>query len=194
MALRPCARCGEDKPLRSRHLCSRCYGYAKYHGELDRYPLMKRAVPFREQFAEHVRPAAPNECWPWQGHIDRGGYGAQSDPSYSCVAHRAAYECFVGPIPAGMPLDHTCHDRDACKLGTKCPHRRCVNPAHLEPVSPQENLDRGNRAKGIHTSHCLRGHPRTAENLRVYKDGIWRCAPCERLAKARCRQRQRSSS
>lgn len=34
---------------------------------------------------------------------------------------------FVGPIPEGLHLDHLCRVR------------RCVNPAHLEPVTQAEN-------------------------------------------------------
>ncbi|MFK5284023.1 HNH endonuclease signature motif containing protein, partial [Lacticaseibacillus paracasei] len=46
-------------------------------------------------------------------------------------AHRFMYERLVGPIPAGMQLDHLCRVRPCC------------NPAHLEPVTQRENIARG---------------------------------------------------
>jgi hypothetical protein len=47
--------------------------------------------------------------------------------------HRASYTLLVGPIPDGLEIDHLCRVRS------------CVNPAHLEPVTPDENQ----RRKGI---------------------------------------------
>ena len=83
-------------------------------------------------------------CWNWLGCINRGGYGKLG----MLLAHRAMYELRVGPIPAGMQLDHLCRNR------------ACVNPAHLEPVSPGENTHRGYLARGIVPGQvCGKGHP-----------------------------------
>lgn len=82
-------------------------------------------------------PRSPEECWPWQGSMCATGYGSGSP-------HRATYRLFVGPIPSGLVLDHVCHTVDLeCSGGTDCPHRRCVNPGHLEPVTRSENSRRG---------------------------------------------------
>lgn len=51
------------------------------------------------------------------------------------LAHRWYYEQHVGPIPAGLDLDHTCRVT------------RCVNPAHLEPVTTTENIRRSSATK-----------------------------------------------
>ncbi|MDO8389701.1 MAG: HNH endonuclease signature motif containing protein [Actinomycetota bacterium] len=51
-------------------------------------------------------------------------------------AHRFAYAAFVGDIPEGMEIDHTCRDRG------------CVNPEHLELVTRQVNLSRRDRVGG----------------------------------------------
>lgn len=45
-------------------------------------------------------------------------------------AYRLAYELFVGPIPLGMWIDHMCRNH------------RCINPLHLEPVTPSETARR----------------------------------------------------
>ena len=87
-------------------------------------------------------------CWPWIGKRNHKGYGvlyqSPGQKPRNQKAHRVLYELLVGPIPEGMHLDHLCHGQDIeCLGGVTCPHRSCVNPAHLEPVSPKENVNRG---------------------------------------------------
>lgn len=82
---------------------------------------------------------AKNGCWLWNGKLNEQGYGYAGDEG----AHRRAYKTYVGPIPNGLCIDHTCHDPDTCICGPACEHRRCVNPDHLEVVTPRENFRRG---------------------------------------------------
>ena len=61
-----------------------------------------------------------------------------------------------------MQIDHRCHT-DAvasgeCDGGDDCPHRKCVNPAHLEMISAAENTFGQNHANRNKT-HCPKGHP-----------------------------------
>ena len=81
-------------------------------------------------------------CWEWTGKKSKGGYGMVA----GLFAHRLAYEVFVGQIADGV-IDHTCHNPDTCVNGDACPHRHCVNPAHMEVVTQRENWLRG--AKGL---------------------------------------------
>lgn len=74
-------------------------------------------------------------CWLWTAAVDKDGYAIASQPRPSggrtCrKAHRILYEHHVGPIPAKHQLDHLCQTR------------RCVNPAHVEPVVAAVNLQR----------------------------------------------------
>jgi len=78
------------------------------------------------------RSGGPDACWPWTG-ANNGplGYGVAWTPTGKEYAHRASYEFYVGPIPDGHVLDHTCRNPP------------CINPTHLEPVLQVENIDRG---------------------------------------------------
>ena len=75
-------------------------------------------------------------CHPWPMKVSpRTGYGVVRARGIDRLAHRFAYEVTVGPIPDGMVIDHVCG------------YRPCVNPAHLEVVTQQENCKRGRGTK-----------------------------------------------
>ena len=76
-------------------------------------------------------PGLAGPCWVWIGRLNRNGYGRIRHRGREPVAHRAVYEELIGPIGAGMVLDHLCR--------TRC----CCNPHHLEPVTVQANTHRG---------------------------------------------------
>lgn len=126
-----------------------------------------------------------NDCWQWTGARVPAGYGQKWNGERVVTAHGWSYEHFVGPIPEGMQLDHLCHTGDkACKGGVTCPHRRCVNPAHLEPVTSLENSRRGlagalNGARQSAITHCPQHHEYTDANTYWRPDGRGRhCRTC----------------
>lgn len=135
----------------------------------------------------------PDGCWEWVGPMYGNGYGQMWVKHESYLAHRFAYELLVGPVPDGMDLDHLCHGADdLCPGGWACRHRRCVRPAHLEPVTRQVNIARGLSANGGKT-HCKRGHEFTEENTKITSMGGRACRACalvynrERMRKQRAK-------
>lgn len=100
-------------------------------------------------------------CWYWTITIDRDGYGHTTNWR---LAHRVAYEYWVGPIPDGHHVDHVCHNADlGCTDGAACMHRRCVRPDHLKARVALENL--GDQYPTRKT-HCKHGHEFTSGNTR----------------------------
>ena len=76
-----------------------------------------------DQIGASIEPH-PLGCWLWTGGMS-GEYGLTADGER---AHRAVYEIMVGPIPEGLVLHH------------ECEVKRCVNPAHLTPMTNGDHL------------------------------------------------------
>jgi hypothetical protein len=112
---------------------------------------------------------AESGCWLWTAGATRGGYGTVTWQGLGTTAHRVTYSLLVGDIPDGLQIDHLCRVRN------------CVNPEHLEAVTPWENASRGNAWKP--RAMCNKGiHPMTPDNLYVRPNGIRRCRACKRAA------------
>lgn len=149
-----------------------------------------------ERFWSFVTQGGADECWPWRGTIGRAGsYGILKFGGKKIYAHRVSYELLVGPVPDGMTLDHLCHTRDeSCLGGLSCLHRRCVNPAHLEPVSGRVNRLRGRSlpAANAKKTHCAKGHPYDEANTYVNRaNGARVCRTCNNEAQRAYQQRKR---
>lgn len=168
----PCADCGVHKYRNHRGLCEPCYLKRRTAGSELPPPLHRTMTWYLTQAKR-----GPDECWPWPGYITEDGYGRRSHGTHygETLGHRIAYRHWVGDIPDEMTLDHTCHTNDpTCFDGPRCPHRACVNPAHLEPVTGVENTQRGHR---IAVLQCPKGHPLEGGNLRIH-GGRRVCATC----------------
>lgn len=108
-------------------------------------------------------------CWLWIGTKRTDGYGRFWTPGGDCYAHRFSYELVHGTIPEGLTLDHLCRNHS------------CVNPAHLDPVTPRENVLRGDGPGGRNArkTHCIHGHAYTPENTHWRPGGGRECRTCK---------------
>jgi len=114
-------------------------------------------------------------CWLWTGAIDSGGYARISVAGKNATAHRVSYELANGAIATGLQIDHLCRIR------------HCVNPAHLEAVSPRVNTLRSTAVTAVNAikTECPLGHSLSGDNLLL--EGRWRrCRIC-RTAQNRAR-------
>lgn len=103
--------------------------------------------------------------WHWTGSLRKNGYGQfRLSTEKNGYAHRAAYKLYVGPIPEGMTVDHTCELKS------------CVNPDHLQLLSWEDN----HRKWAESVTHCQRGHEFTPENTIITSQGRRACKTCWR--------------
>ncbi len=84
-----------------------------------------------DRIAAQIATVPEAGCWVWLGELNRNGYGRISFGGKKRMVHRLVYILLVKAIPDALILDH------------KCRVRCCCNPAHLEPVTHQENTLRG---------------------------------------------------
>lgn len=119
-------------------------------------------------------------CWLWTAGT-RKGYGAFRVGGRQRPAHVVAYELEVGPVPAGLMLDHTCRQT------------LCVRPSHLEPVTNRENLLRGQTLAAANAAKvdCPRGHAFDDRNTYLDPQGRRHCRRCSASATRRYRRRLR---
>lgn len=133
--------------------------------------MIRAPVPdsFEHRFwSKTDRPSRAGSCWNWVGPINNRGYGRFNvGRRFSEYAHRFAWRIANGSIPDGLQIDHLCRNR------------KCVNPAHLEVVTPRQNTLRGTSPSAAHArqDRCIHGHLFDGSYRRRGKT-IRRCLTC----------------
>lgn len=123
----------------------------------------------------------PNGCMYWAGIIDQDGYGRIGYKGMRGVPlQRAVYDCFVGPIPENMTVDHQCHNSDLeCLGGKSCLHRRCGNWEHYTLKTGIDNTlsGKGITAQNKRKKQCVNDH-RFDDSNTYMTAGRRRCIEC----------------
>ena len=132
------------------------------------------------RFWDKVDLDDPESCWVWDAALQTAGYGQIWLDGATHTAHKVAWVWEYGSVPEGMQLDHLCRNR------------RCVRPAHLEPVTSRENSHRSpltqnsiNAAK----THCKNGH-----EFDTVKNGKRGCSICSAAFSREYARRRRAKA
>lgn len=127
-----------DRGLYAKGLCNLHWQRLRAYGSTD-----DPRLSHEDRFWYYVDKT--DTCWNWTGGRsakNRGGYGKFLN---DVLAHRFSYEMHKGPIPAGMSIDHTCHNK------------QCVNPEHLRTVTKKQNAENMIGATKANKTSGLRG-------------------------------------
>lgn len=124
-----------------------------------------------------IIPEPNSGCWLWLHKPNKKGYVKAWWSNKHQSAHVVVYKLSKGKIRKGLQIDHTCKNKS------------CVNPDHLEAVTPRINTLRSDSvtANNARKTHCVHGHELSGEAL--YQYGNHRT--CRMCILARCETEQK---
>ncbi len=136
---------------------------------------------------DSVKTFGGTACILWPGPLSEGGYGRVRVNGRNDGVHRVIYEANVAPIPEGLAIDHLCKTRN------------CINPTHMEAVTPAVNALRGDgpAARNAKKKRCAYGHALAGENLLFVNTGSGKrfrvCRTCNERRRSEDEMRKRST-
>jgi len=122
---------------------------------------------------EKVVVGGRDDCWLWQASVDSKGYPQINRRGKVLRVHRLAAEEAHGPLTG--PVHHSCENR------------RCLNPAHLVPMSSTREHLQHHLA-----TRCKRGHDLTdPANVAILRRGERRCRKCHVIRNVKSQRKRR---
>jgi hypothetical protein len=97
------------------------------------------------------------------GYVHFGGVGRAARVVWAVATGR--------PFPAHLVADHLCHNPDVCKDNSKCLHKQCVRPDHIQPVAHSTNCASDRRANGRKGGSPVKSTTPKSTYLRAWKAG-----------------------
>lgn len=132
---------------------------------------------------EFVARLGKTDCWNWQGSLSVAGYSRFGLKGHRM--HRIAWQIFHNSeIPKELQIDHLCRNT------------KCVNPLHLELVTPRVNVLRNTGPTALNAKKiaCPLGHPYDLKNTYVIKaNGARRCLVCHYAYQKRYRDAKKAA-
>lgn len=105
-----------------------------------------------EKLLDYSEAVTETGCWIWLKGLNHNGYGTLTHRRKTYLAHKASYQTFVGQVPVGKLVLHTCD--------VSC----CINPAHLYAGTQKENVrDCETRGRAQHPRGSLHGKSKLNE-------------------------------
>ena len=113
-----------DRPAHAKGLCEPHYRQLQSKGKLKPLAIRTHGMTVDEKIAHYTKGPVGDGCIEWGGPLDNGGYPALAN----LYIHRHVYQRESGErLSSGTPVHHTCSNK------------LCINPEHLQAVTPQEN-------------------------------------------------------
>lgn len=120
--------CTESIAVKSRGWCDKHYTRWKRHGDPNHVTRRNsRGLGLEDRLRLPGWEVTERGCWEWLGKGPGERYGKLTVNGSIVSAHRLAYTLWVGPIPEGCVIRHTCDNPP------------CINPAHLIPGTHRDN-------------------------------------------------------
>lgn len=136
-------------------------------------------MEFRREFGKFIQLDWETGCWLWNGPRQNpfGHRQFMWRLNGTRIAHRIAWQLYIGPISKGMCVLH------------KCDVPNCINPKHLFLGTQADNIndmhEKGRAHRSQKQTHCVNGHPFNEKNTFKKENGTQGCKRCRSDAQLR---------